>query len=96
MAKPQVVKLQKDAPIQPRDEALGWLLKAGSTVIRDVKAIQLSSNHYAVVELAFDVVSQRLEVKVLQKDVARVPAEDEVRLWYENHIGHNRFGGSGL
>jgi hypothetical protein len=55
---------------------------------------RLGNNRYRVVEETYDVgPSSR---KVLQPEVARVPAEDEVRLWLENYLGPNRFGDSGL
>jgi hypothetical protein len=59
-----------------------------------VVAERLGNNEYRIIEETYDV--PPTAVRVLQLCVTRVPAEDEVRLWLENHIGANRFGDSGL
>ena len=61
---------------------------------RRVIAERLGNNSYRIVEETYDVAPTSR--RVLQPDVARVPAEDEVRLWLENYLGHNRFADSGL
>jgi len=53
-----------------------------------------NANEYRVVELTYD--SPPVSRRVLQESVSRVPAEDEVRLWQETHLGLDRFGDSGL
>jgi hypothetical protein len=55
---------------------------------------RFGNNQYRVVEEEYD--CPPTSRRVLQPDVTRVPAEDEVRLWLVNHLGHNRFGDSGL
>jgi len=59
-----------------------------------VVAERLGNNEYRVVEHTYD--CEPTSVRVLQEKVPRVPAEDEVRLWLETHLGPNRFGDSGL
>jgi hypothetical protein len=61
---------------------------------RRVRVERHGSNNYSVHE---DVYFGRPEkTRVLVANVARVPAEDEVRLWLENFLGVDRFGDSGL
>lgn len=55
---------------------------------------RIGNNEYRVVEETYD--CPPTSTRVLQSNVARVPAEDEVRLWLETHLGTNRFGDSGL
>ena len=61
---------------------------------RAVRAVQLASGVYTVVEEVYD--CPPTSTRVLAKKVGRVPAEDEVRIWYESLLGQNRFGDSGL
>ena len=55
---------------------------------------RFGNNQYRVVEEEYD--CEPTSRRVLQPDVSRVPAEVEVRLYWENHMGHDRFGDSGL
>lgn len=55
---------------------------------------RLGNNEYRVVEETYDCAPT--STRVLQPRMARVPAENEVRLWLENFIGPDRFGSSGL
>ena len=64
------------------------------TPARRVIAERFGNNQYRVVEEEY--ACEPTSRRILQPDVARVPAEDEVRLYLENHMGHNRFGDSGL
>lgn len=64
------------------------------TPARRVVAERIGNNEYRVVEETYD--CEPTSRRVLQPNVARVPAEDEVRLYLETQLGPNRFGDSGL
>lgn len=61
---------------------------------RRVVVERFGHNQYRVVELTY--AGPPVMRKVLQANVSRVPAEDEVRIWLETFLGDNRFGDSGL
>ena len=65
-----------------------------ATPPKRVVVVRLGNDQYEVREEIFDPIP--VTTRVLQKRVCRVAAEDEVRLWHENHIGFERFGDSGL
>ncbi len=62
--------------------------------VKRIRAIQVASNDYTLIEETF--AGPPVSVTVLKEHSARVPAEERVRLWNENWMGHNRFGSSGL
>lgn len=62
--------------------------------VKRIRAIQVASDNYTLIEETF--VGPPVEVKVLKEKCFRVSAEDRVRLYLEEKLGHNRFGDSGL
>lgn len=61
---------------------------------RRVRVERHGSNDYSVHEDVY--MGKPEKTRVLVAHAARVPAEDEVRLWLENFLGVDRFGDSGL
>lgn len=61
---------------------------------RRVRAIRQGNNDYRIVEEVWTTPPDT--VRVLKDSCARISAEDRVRLWLEEYLGHNRFGDSGL
>lgn len=59
-----------------------------------VVAQRMGNNEYRIIEEEYD--CPPTSVRVLQPKTERVPAEDEVRIWNETHLGVDRFGSSGL
>ncbi len=61
---------------------------------RCVRAKQLASNEWRVTEEVY--YGEPDETRVILDRVSTVNAEDEVRLFYENMMGPNRLGDSGM
>lgn len=59
-----------------------------------IRAIQVASNNYTLIEETFE--GPPTSVRVLKDGCPRVSAEDRVRLYLEEQLGLNRFGESGL
>lgn len=85
MPKPATARIQKDAPKEP---------KYDGPPVKRIRAIQVGSDNYTLIEETF--AGPPVEVKVLKEKCFRVSAEDRVRLYLEEKLGHNRFGDSGL
>lgn len=92
MAKQEQRHLAIQAPVAVRSEP-----KPTPTVYSPARRVRIErhgSNDYSVHEDTYSGKPER--TRILVAHVARVPAEDEVRLWLENFLGVDRFGESGL
>lgn len=62
--------------------------------VKRIRAIQVASNNYTLVEETF--VGPPASVRIIVDKCPRISAEDRVRIYLEEKLGLNRFGDSGL
>lgn len=68
--------------------------KNPSAVAKDVQVERIGSNQYRVIERTFAV--PPTSTRVLQENVTRVAAVDEVKLWRAEYAGPDGYGNAGL
>lgn len=68
--------------------------KYAAPPVKRIRAIQVGSDNYTLIEETFS--GPPTETRVLKEKCFRTSAEDRVRLYLEEKLGHNRFGDSGL
>lgn len=64
------------------------------TVAKDVLVERIGQNQYRVVERTFD--CEPTSTRVLQENVTRVAAVDEIKIWRGEYAGPDGYGGAGL